>query len=377
MSTRTAEVVIIGGGVIGCSIAWHLVQAGTSDVVILERQHLAAGATGVCPGGIRQQFEGEADCRWARHSMGFWQRINDVLDPEMPFHFEPSGYLFAAHSDELLERFRANVAMQNRLGIPSRLLQPSEVNDLLPAMRDEQLRGASFCYEDGFLEDCHGITNLLASRAVQGGARVLYDNATSVRPNGNGWLVGTNAGVSIATEHVVLAAGSDSVELAAGAGVHLPIVATERRLAFTERWPETVMAPLVAAPELGFAGKQLVEGLFYIGWLGETGTEDELLFIENALRAGAAMFPLFEDLAVRRVLTGIYDSTPDHRPILGPSGADNLWLAAGFSGHGFMIAPSVGDTLARCICGRPVELPMTRFALERFVGRTVREGLII
>ena len=115
---RATEVAIVGGGVIGTSIAYHLTAAGIGDVTVIERGTLASGVTGVCPGGIRQQFEAEADCRMAQRSVRFYERINELLRPDAPFYFERSGYLFLAQTEPVLNRFRQNVAMQNGLGIP-------------------------------------------------------------------------------------------------------------------------------------------------------------------------------------------------------------------------------------------------------------------
>src|SRR5882724_12123903 len=108
---RATEIAIVGGGVIGTSIAYHLAAAGIGDVTLVERATLASGVTGVCPGGVRQQFEGEADCRMAQRSVRFYERINDILEPEAPFYFERSGYLFLAQTEPVLNNFRRNVAM--------------------------------------------------------------------------------------------------------------------------------------------------------------------------------------------------------------------------------------------------------------------------
>ncbi|MFQ5743456.1 MAG: NAD(P)/FAD-dependent oxidoreductase [Acidobacteriota bacterium] len=373
----TTDVAIIGGGVIGCAIAYYLTRIGFTDVVLFERKSLASGATGICPGGIRQQFEGEADCLLARRSVRFWEQINDILEPEHPFELEQSGYLFLADSEDLLNRFRKNVAMQNRLGIPSQVLSPEEIDTLLPHLNCESVSGGTFCSEDGFLEDCHGVTTSFAQRAGDQGARIIYEEVTKLERFGGAWEVGTN-GKSFQSAHVILAAGAESVSLAAGVGVNLPIVTQRRRLAFTAPYSEVIMPPLVIAPERGFAGKQLNHGVFYLGWLREKGEEDELLFVERALQAGATLLPLLADLPVRRVLGGIYDTTPDHRPILGTvPGLDGFYLAAGFSGHGFMIAPAVGEAIAHLVAGQETDLPLERFSLARFSAHTQKEGLVI
>jgi sarcosine oxidase subunit beta len=138
------------------------------------------------------------------------------------------------------------------------------------------------------------------------------------------------------------------------------------------------MNPLVVAPERGFAGKQLTSGVFYMGWLRETPAEDNLTFIEKTLEAGSTLLPLLGELPARRVLGGLYDTTPDHRPLLGPApGMDGLHLAVGFSGHGFMVAPAAGEIVAAGIAGTATDLPARAFSLERFSTSVVDEGLVI
>jgi sarcosine oxidase, subunit beta len=374
---RTAEIAIIGGGVIGCAIAWELSRRGLTDVVLLERGSLAGGATGICPGGIRQQFAGEADCRLARRSLRFYEQINDILEPDAPFSFERSGYLFLADSEGLVARFRQNVAMQNRLGIPSRVLAPGEIGELLPDLHLEGVAGGAFCGEDGFLEDCHGVTHAFARRARERGCTVRFEEVTSLQRAGRGWeLRGPRE--RLQARHLVLAAGADSVPLARSAGLDLPIRSERRRLAYTAPLPRRAMLPLVVALERRFAGKQLLHGVFYLGWLDETPADDDLTFVERALQAGATLLPELAELPVRRVLAGAYDSTPDHRPVLGPvPGLDGLHLAAGFSGHGFMIAPAVAEMVAADIEGATTDLPLEAFSLQRFAADAEGERLVI
>jgi len=374
---QTADVAIIGGGVIGCSIAYHLAQLGMTNVVIFERKRIASGATGICPGGIRQQFEGEAECILAQRSMRFFQRVNEILEPEMPFLFERTGYLFLAESEERMARFRRNVDMQNRLGIPSRIVDSDQIGTIVPAMVRDGIAGGSFCEEDGFLEDCDGVTNRLLRCARDRGAQLQFQEVTNVELKNGSWSLATESG-RWSVVNVVLAAGTDTAGLARAAGVELPIVAERRRLAYTEPAPEKVLPPLVVAFDRSFAGKQLSNGVFYLGWLGETGDSDDLTFVERALSGGETLFPILGELPVRRVITGYYDLTPDARPILGAvSGFDGLYVAAGFSGHGFMLAPAVGECLARLVAGGDADPVLEHFSLTRFEGSGRAEGLQI
>ncbi len=351
---QTADVAIIGGGVIGCSIAYHLAQLGVTRTVVFERKHLASGATGICPGGIRQQFEREAECLLAQRSLRFFEQINERLRPETPFFLERSGYLFLAESDKVLERFRGNVAMQNRLGIASLIVSPLEIKEIVGSLVLDGVIGGSFCAEDGFLEDCDGVTNRLLRCARDRGARLVLQEVVGIEPEKGAWRLTTRTD-SWSVDQVVIAAGVDSPGLAGLIGLELPITPERRRLAYTEPLAGKVMLPLVVALERGFAGKQLLNGVFYLGWLGETPESDDLTFTERALTAGATLLPALAELPVRRVVEGFYDSTPDHRPILGTvTGLDGVLLASGFSGHGFMLAPAVGDMMANLIAGRGV-----------------------
>ena len=374
------HVIVVGGGISGCAIACELVEQGVHEVLLFEREALASGATGICPGGIRQQFSSEPDCRLARYSYQYWNQINQLLEPEHPFDFEKSGYLFLAFSEDRLQTFRRHVELQNRLLVPSQILSADEIHRLLPELNLEGVRGGSFCGEDGFIEDCDGVTRAFAEKAVRGGARVVFQEVDAIQSPASShrnWEVRA-AGETYSTRHLVLAAGVDTLPLTAPLGLSLPIRAERRRLAFTEPYAENVMLPLVIAPELEFAGKQLTYGVFYFGWLAERPEDDDLVFMEKGLSGGARLLPLLEDISVRRILKGTYDNSPDSRPVLGAvPKREGLHLAVGFSGHGFMIAPAVAHILACGITGRECQLPMEPFSIERFGQAFEPEGLVI
>jgi sarcosine oxidase subunit beta len=182
----------------------------------------------------------------------------------------------------------------------------------------------------------------------------------------------------IDTDHVVLAAGVDSIALANQVGLPLPITPERRRIAYTVPCAAGMLPPLVVALERSVAAKQLTNGALYLGWLAETPDVDDLTFIERTMSAGSTILPMLPDVPVRRVIGGTYDNTPDRRPILGPvSGLDGLFLAVGFSGHGFMIAPAAGEIIAAAVSGRTTDLPAGDFGLDRFSTESAREGLQI
>jgi sarcosine oxidase, subunit beta len=206
---------------------------------------------------------------------------------------------------------------------------------------------------------------------------VVREEVRLIARHGRGWVVTTNQG-RIEAQTIVLAAGADSVPLGSQVGLALPISPELRRLAYTTPSETGLLPPLVVALEKGVAAKQLTNGVLYLGWLAESVGADDLTFVERTMEAGSQLLPELSELPVRRVMRGIYDNTPDRRPLLGPvEGCEGLLLAIGFSGHGFMIAPAVGEALAACVTGQPTDLPVAEFRLERFSSAAAREGLQI
>ncbi len=375
-----SDAVIVGGGVIGCSIAYHLAKAGLGDTIILEKEFLASKASGICPGGIRQQWSSELGCRLSRESAGFFGNLEEELRPETPMDFVRSGYLFLAHTPETLDHYTENVRLQNRLGVPSCILPPGEIQRRVPDLHLEGVLGGAYCGEDGFMEDCNGFTNLLALRAKEGGARIIYDEALEILRDG-----GAVAGIrgrkhQISTGIVVNAAGCDSAPLAATVGVTLPVTPGERRLLYTTRIHEHFLGPCVAALDRGWGCKQLQEGVLYMAYLGEDAHRlSDLEFTEKTVERGLELFPRLADTQVMRVQRGYYDLTPDGNPVLGGvDGVPGYYQATGFNGHGYMISPAVGRVMTELVREGRTSVDITPWHLERFEGRDLaREGLVL
>jgi sarcosine oxidase subunit beta len=356
-----------------------LTRLGCRDVVLLEKDSLASKATGVCPGGIRSQWQDEAACLYARESVEFFERLEDELHPEFPLPFLQTGYLFLAHTHTTLEIFRKNVALQNRLGIPSKLVDPGDVPSIVPELNLEGLVGGSFCGKDGFIEDADGLTQVLAQRAKDAGARILLEPALSIERQGSRVTgVSTPSGL-IEAANVILAAGCDSPSLAKPIGLELPIRVERRRLLYTERIERRVLEPLVAAMDVGWAGKQLKDGVVYMGYLREAKeNKDDWAYTEQVAGLFLDMMPSLSETGVKRLIDGYYDSSPDGHPFLGGvSGLDGYFQAAGFSGHGYMLSPAVGLVMAEMILGRKPSLPVEPFAFDRFEAASGPDGLVI
>jgi sarcosine oxidase subunit beta len=377
--TERADCVIVGGGVIGASISYYLTRFHCSNVILLEKDYLASKATGVCPGGIRQQWSTEAACIYARESVRFFENLTGELEPDFPLPFLQTGYLFLAHEQSTLEAFRTNVTLQNRLEIPSEILTPGDAVKLVQGLSKERLLGAAYCASDGFLEDSDGFTQVLAARAKDKGARVWLEPAISIEVEGDRIVGVRTPSGRIETPVVVNAAGCDSPELAKPLGLELPINVERRRLLYMDRIGERVIEPLVAALDVGWAGKQLIDGVIYMGYLRESAENlDDWAYTERVVEKAVEVIPSLAEMKVKRLVDGPYDTTPDGHPFLGSvEGLEGYYQAAGFSGHGFMLSPAVGRVMAELIVGREPSLPLEPFSFDRFKKKSAQDRLVI
>jgi glycine/D-amino acid oxidase-like deaminating enzyme len=364
---ETTDVAVVGAGIAGLAIARALKERG-ADVVVLERAGIGSGQSGIQPGGVRQQWGTAVACRLARESATFWREADATLESPVLLGFRACGYLFVAHSEATLERLQANVAVQNAEGVPSRIVRPEEAATLVPGLGTDTLVGASWCEEDGYFDRPQSVLEAFAR-----GANVRIVTVGALTPAAGGWEIETSSG-RLAANTVVVAAGSATVDLVAPLGVELPIESEERHLFLSEPIAERLLEPLVVSAERAFAAKQLGDGRVLASDLAATGDPGEGASRWRArVRAGIReLLPRLEYVDFPIVASGAYDVTPDRQPILGAvPGYDGLYLAAGFSGHGFMIAPAIARILADAVAGRadPIldELDAARFADGRLV----------
>lgn len=372
-SRSSADVLVVGAGVVGLSIALALRTRG-AQVVVLERAGVAEGQSGIQPGGIRLQWGTTLNCRLAMESRAWWTTAGERLGGPVPFAFDACGYLFVAHSAAVLERLAAAVRLQNAAGVPSRVVSPTEAGKLVPGLRTETLVGATYCAEDGYMDEPRA-----AIVAIARHLDVRRATLDGIVPDGGTWALDTTAGRFTAPS-VVVAAGADTRALVGPLGVDLPIELEPRHLFLSPPIRERLLEPLVIAPELRFAAKQLHDGRVLASDLGATGDpETEAPVWRRNVRAAISdLLPILEYVGLDVLVSGSYDVTPDRQPILGPlPGYDGLHVAAGFSGHGFMIAPAVGRIVAGGVAGER-DTVLDILDSRRFQeGRTVPEPQVI
>jgi sarcosine oxidase subunit beta len=340
------DVIVVGAGVVGLSVAFHLQERGAS-VVVLERSGVGAGASGVQPGGVRQQWGTRVNCELARESVAFWGDVRERLNMRVDPGFRACGYLFLAHSEVALAQLRANVELQNERGVPSRILSPAEAADAVPGLDVSSVVGAAWCAEDGYFDRPQAVVE-------------AFGEAADVR------IAEVSDLDALEADAIVVAAGVETPRLLP----ELPIVAESRSLFFSEPVRERLLEPLVVSAERRFAAKHLADGRVLAADLGGSDRGHVRECFEELLpRLSFVPLPLLVD--------GWYDVTPDHQAILGRV-RDNVWVAAGFSGHGFMLAPAVGRILADAIASGTDDEALHVLDTGRFAeGRLVPEPQVV
>lgn len=379
-----ADVVIIGGGIVGSSIAWHLVEAGCKSVLVLEREtQQGKGSTGKSMGGVRAQFSTDVNIRMSMYSIPFYASFEERLG--LPAGYRPQGYLFLATRPAHLAYLEANQARQKALGLTSVcMLTTADIAGQFPQLRTDDVLGGAFCSTDGFVDPYSAMIGFM-SHACERGAR-LWKNAEvqAIRTGSQGVSEVETSRGPIATRTVVNAAGAWSAAVAKLVNLDLPVSPLRRMLLPTEPFagfPHT--APMIIDMTTGFHFRPESLG-FLLAWADpqETRSFDTNFdpgFVEKVLTFAADRVPCFENLAInpKRAWAGLYEITPDHHPILGKvPEIPGFFLANGFSGHGVMHAPATGKVLADLILHGKTnlidaqQLNLARFAEDRMIHET-------
>jgi sarcosine oxidase, subunit beta len=342
-----ARVVVAGAGAIGASIAYHLAQRGADGVVLADVGEIAGRATGKAMGGVRQQFTTEAEVRLAQASVRLFRELGAPL-------FEEVGYLFLATTDTGLAELEERRAIQSSFGVPVERVDAAYVEGL----RIDDVLGATICREDG-IADPAGVTRELVRRAAALGVEVREH---------------TDA-LALEADVLVVACGAHSPEVAGARGVELPIRPLVRQLAdvgpvddIPADLPMTIEENGFHFRRVGADTLRLAMGEPELRWDGPEQVRDDL--VEDWRERLAFRYPRAAGAPIRRAWAGFYDMTPDAHPIIGRV-ADGLYAACGFSGHGFMQSPAVGDAVAAELLGETPASDLSPYRLDRFAGGAI------
>ena len=367
---RRADIVIIGAGAIGASIAYQLGRRGARDVVVLERDQVGAGSTSKAAGGIRVQFATRVEIEFSLRGIAFFKRFEDEMGVPCDFHQE--GYLFVVTDEATLARFRANVALQRSMGADVRLIAPDDARALVPALKVDDALAAVWGPGDGHASP-NDVVQAYAAQARARGVRVVEDTPVTgiVVERGRVAGVQTPAG-TIATRLVVNAAGPWAPLVGRMAGLQLPVDPRRRHIFVTDAF-DGIRHPLPLVTDTGsgfYCRSEQGAILMSPGDIGET-TEYEARVdwsvLEQAVEKAVRRIPALERAQVRHAWAGLRPLTPDGRAILdwAPE-VEGLFLAVGFCGHGFQHSPAVGETVAELLLDGRSTLDLRDLRLDRF-----------
>jgi len=377
-----ADALIIGGGVIGASLAYHLALRGLRPVVF-DRDLLGSGNTGRSAGGIRAQFTTEVNIKLSLYSIAFYERFREILGVDAEFH--QVGYLFLGVTPEHLRHFRERVAFQRRFGVEVSLLTPEEVAAGWPFLRTDDVTGATYSAKDGFAGP-YEVTIAFATAAKQRGAVFHEQSEVTEILSERGRVRGVKTSMGEFSSDVVVAAAGPAVPaLVKPLGVDVPVVPYRRHLYMTETFPEIPEGiPFIIDSGTGLYFRKETGGIM----LGMVDKSDPPTFnmnvddgyLEKLVEAALTRVPLLEKANILNGWAGLYDTTPDHHAIVGAvDEVKGLYLAVGFSGHGFMHSPAIGVSLSEMIVdGAARSVNLDALSLNRFAaGAVVEETNVI
>lgn len=376
-----ASVVIVGGGVMGLSTAYHLARAGVRDVVLVEQAELGSGSTCRAAGGVRAQFSDAVNIELGRRSLETFERFAQEFDQEIDLH--QVGYLFLLDRPEHVAAFEQNVALQNELGVTSRMIDVAEAKRLSPLIETDGLLAAAWSPRDGHCTP-ESVVLGYAGAARRAGARLVRNCAVTDIVTDGVTIVGveTSRG-TIRTDTVICAAGAWSRQVGDLAGVSLPVEPLRRQILTTEPMPGLdPRTPFTIDFSTSFyfhsEGPGLLIGMsdpdeqpgFKLG-----RSDDWLPRLGEAIEHRA---PRIAEVGIASGWAGLYEMTPDHNALVGEAPEISRFLyATGFSGHGFLMGPAIGEVMRDLYLGHPPVVDVSGLDARRFAGSTIRPELNI
>lgn len=374
------DAVIVGGGIMGASTAYHLARAGVTDVTVLESGELGSGSSAKPLGGVRALFSDPTNIALGSRSLEAFKRFDTEMGVDIGF--QQVGYLFAIRNDDDIPGFETSVALQNSMGVPSRLIGSDEARQHCPYLCESGIVAAVWSPGDGFarpVDAVHGYAHAATQRGVQIRTQTAV---TAIEATADGQALVHTSDHAYLTPTLICTAGAWSRQVGAMVGLDLPIEPLRRQIAFTP--PLTARPPRLPftidySTTAYFHGSE--DGGLLMGWADPLQApgfgRDVSTDWHTSLRDALTLFaPEIAQAPIDRGWAGLYEMTPDCNAIIGESDTGFRFLyAAGFSGHGFLQGPAVGEAVKDLYLGRPAAVDVSAFNLERFAKPAVRTEL--
>lgn len=374
------DVIIIGGGSTGLAIAYYLAQKGLTDVLILEKGYVGSGSTGRCGSGIRAQFNDRPTVEMMKRAETGWNKLSE----ELGFEFNQSGYLYLHYTEEDLNQYREMCEFQNSLGVPTEILSPEEAKGICKLIDISDVVGASFNPEDG---KAHPFDVVTAFREFFNDSAVELKEGTEVVDvnlrKGDGLKLVETRDKTYQTTTLVNAAGGWAPKIGNMLDLDIPVEPYRHQAIITEPFQQGSIEPMIISmhhedayltqtPRGGIIG-----GVGTPDWEGPSYDMTESLEFEKRVsEAFGSIIPGLKQARILRHWAGYYAMSPDGNPLLGEYKIPGHYLAAGFSGHGYMMAPSVGEGLADLILEEASDLPLDYYDPERVDRGELRQGAL-
>ncbi|PKP55358.1 FAD-dependent oxidoreductase [Candidatus Atribacteria bacterium HGW-Atribacteria-1] len=353
----------------GCCIAYNLAKLGCKDVVLFEKNSLSSGATGRCGAGIRQQFGTKMNCILARESIKIFENLSQELDYDIELN--QGGYLILAYTEKEVNQFKKNVALERSLNIDARFISADEAKEIVPTLNTEGILAATFCPTDGHANPFK--TNFAYAEAAQRlGVKIYtFTEVKEIETENNKIVAVKTDKEKILTPIVVNAAGGYSGTIGKMAGVDLQVYSQRHQILVTEPL-DPLFRPMLMSFSRNFYCQQTPHGSILMG----CGDPNEpkgydigasWQFAREIAQKMTTIVPLLKEVSMIRQWAGLYNMSPDAQPILGEHPqVEGFYMAIGFSGHGFMLAPVTSKLIAELILEGKTSLPIDKLDIGRF-----------
>lgn len=369
------NVLIIGGGISGASIAYHLAKKGVKDIVVVDKSYFTSGDTGRCGAGVRQQWGTKTNCLLAKRSIDFFEKAKDILGYANDLEFKQEGYLILATTPKEALQFKKNVALQQECGIPSRVVSKEEALQIVPHLNPDAFLSATYCPTDGHLNPFKMSEAYMLAAKRLGVIFNFFEEVTAIHSHQSSVTHVVTNKTTYEVNQVVNAAGGYSREVGLLAGVDIPVYSEKHEILATEP-TSRMQGPMVMSFSKNIYCQQVPHGAFLMGRSDPYVEKNHDLesthnFLDEMAKTAVHILPALGRLRVVRQWAGHYNMSPDRQPILGGvDEKDNFYVACGFSGHGFMFAPITGEIVADIMCHELPFMDVSELSIQRFKNKT-------